>query len=147
MHDVQRHRDEHAGDVDRNRGLPRRAFEREAAREPEDGRREHRPRIPVAQVEREQQPERRRLVGERRDEIERRERREEAKRGRDAEDHANGNASGVGGHGRTIGLPRPAVKRDAIHHTVRPTRDASHCRYSEERAGPRGRWDLPRVFT
>jgi len=109
-----------AGDGCGDGGFPRRSLERKIARDAENGRRQHRPRIPVGEVEREQQAEARRLVGESRDEIERGKRREEAKRCRDAEDHTNGHASGIGGHEGTIGLPQPAVKHVATHHTIRP---------------------------
>ena len=65
--DVQRRGDEDAGHVHRDGALPRAPLERGPARQPQDAGREARPRIPVAQVEREQERQRRRPVGERRD--------------------------------------------------------------------------------
>ena len=102
--------------------LPRGAIEGETPRQPQDAGRERRPRIPVAKIEREQQAERRRLVGEGGDEIERREGGEETERGRDAEDDTDGHTP-LGAHVGTIDLPRSAVKAEAIRHTVRPTRN------------------------
>ena len=119
--------------------LPGRAIEREAARQPEDRRRQHRPRIPVAKIEREQQSERRRLVGERRDEIERRERREESERGRDAEDDAERDTcAGVGGHGRTIRPARPCGQA-RCHSSLPFVPRATHCASAVAKSVPDAR--------
>jgi hypothetical protein len=110
QHDVRKGGGHYAGDVHGDRELPGGAIEGEPRRQPQDRGRQRRPRIPVAKIEREQQTERRGFVGERRDEIERREAREKTQRSRDGGDDAERNASGGGGHRGTISPPRVAVK-------------------------------------
>ena len=117
--------------------LPRRAIEREAARQPQDRRRQRSPRIPVAKIEREQQSERRRLVGERRDEIERRERREEPERRRDAEDR-HGTEQTSAESGAWPHYPPDRDRRssaDAIRHH-RSSHAATHCASAEAKSVP-----------
>ena len=93
------------GMCDGRRALPRIALERRPARQPQDGRREAGPRIPVAKIEREQKRQRRRPFGERRDVVERLKAGEESERGGDAENHARAHEAGRGLHHRDYRRP------------------------------------------